>query len=384
MAVENIYYGVNGQSKAIDKLYAPTPDGKSILIYEKKSDKHIYGVEWSGTSVTNMLRTDDSANFADPVPALSNGTGSSPFDECYPWKDIKRVTDSVGGELVEIPKFWYKIVKDGVKMTFQIADYAADGFHTSPAHADRGDGKGERDVVYVGRYHCATSTFKSTTGVKPAANYTRAEFRTSIHNLGSTYWQNDYAMRVTIWLLYLVEFADWNSQAKIGYGCGNGSNTENAGSTDAMQYHTGTNQSSRTAYGHTQYRYMEDLWGNVYDWCDGIYFSSANVYGIKNPASFSDTSGGTLVGTRPTSGNYITAFFVPTASGFEYAIYSSAVGGSDSTYVPDYCSYNASGVVLRVGGNYSQSTNHGLFYLAGYYAASYKVADNGSRLMKLP
>jgi len=346
---------------------------------------HVYGVEWDGTANTAWTRTDDAVNFADPVPAVANGNGSSPFDSIMPWAGMKRVENSSAGTLVKIPKFYYKWTRDGVKMKLQIADSPVDGFLTSPAHADREDGKGERDFVYVGAYHCATSTYKSTTGVNPANNITRANFRNSIHNLGSDIWQFDFAMYWTICMLYLVEYGDWNSQNTIGYGCGNGSSIENSGLCDSMIYHTGTNASSRTIYGHTRYRYIEDLWGNVFDWCDGIYFSSANVYCIKNPASFSDTSGGTLAGTRATSGGWTKAWTNPTATGFEYALYPNNVDSNldGSTYVCDSCSYFASGVLLLVGGDYGQFQSHGLFFLSGYRAASYKSASIGSRLMML-
>ena len=346
----------------------------------------IYGVSWSGTSSSAWSRTDASASFTDPVPAVGNGNGSSPFDSCMPWSGMERVTDSSAGVLVKIPKFYYKWTISGSTMKLQIADGAADGFSVSPAHADRGDGSGERDYVYVGAYHCSTSDYKSTTGVKPKASITRATARTNIHNLGTGIWQWDYAMLVTIWMLYLVEYADWNSQAKIGYGCGNDSATENAGLCDAMTYHTGTNASSRTTYGHTRYRYIEDLWGNVLDWCDGIYFSSANVYAIKNPANFSDSSGGTNVGTRPTSSNCIKAWSKSSASGFDWFIYPSEVVSDSnySTYSCDYCSYGSSGVVLYVGGGYYQGQYYGLFFLYGYNAASNTSSSIGSRLQKLP
>lgn len=354
------------------------------------SGGNIYGAEWDGSSSTVWTRTDAAALFGDPVPQMKNGSswteGSSPFDNIAPWKDIKRVTDSTACELVEIPKYYYKWTQDGAKLKLQISPEQQEGFLVSPAHADRGDSKGERDVVYVGRYHCATSTYKSTTSVKPAVNYTRANFRTYIHNLGSSIWQWDYAMLWTIQMLYLVEFANWNSQACIGYGCGNNSATENMGSTDSMTYHTGTNQTSRTTYGHTQYRYIEDLWGNVYDWCDGIYFSSANIYCIKNPSSFNDSSGGTLIGTRPTSGGWTKSWNIPSTTGFEYALYPATVDSNldGSTYISDYCYYNSSGVVLFVGGSYVQGQYCGLFFLYGYSAASYKGANVGSRLQKLP
>ncbi len=101
-----------------------------------------------------------------------------------------RVTDAVAGELVAIPKFWYKWTKSGNSLKLQIADKETVGFHVSPAHADRGDGKGERDIVYIGRYHCNTNNYKSQSGVKPKANITRSTARTSIHNLGSNIWQS--------------------------------------------------------------------------------------------------------------------------------------------------------------------------------------------------
>ena len=358
--------------------------GAKNVTVEVVHTKPIYGVEWSGTSDTTMMRTDAALTFGNPSPAVNNGTGSSPFDEIMPWAGMKKVEDSAAGTLVEIPKYYYKWTKTGTKMTLQISPDMFDGALVSPAHADRGDGKGVRDKVYVGRYHCSTNDYKSTTGVQPKGSMTRANFRTNIHNLGSTIWQYDFAMYWTIAMLYLVEFADWNSQKVIGYGCSPSGSKANCGGTDSMQYHTGTSAANRTTYGWTQYRWIEGLWDNVYDWCDGIYFSSANVYCIKNPANFSDTSGGTLIGTRPTTSNYISAWNVPTANGFEYALYPSAVNGSDSMYVGDYCGYYSSGVVLRVGGGYVQSQNLGLFYLSGNYNASYSNGSIGSRLQKLP
>lgn len=343
----------------------------------------IYGVLWDGTSTTAFSRTDRSETFIDPSPAIANGNGSSPFDDIWPWSGIEEVEDEVAGTLVKIPKFWYKWTIDGASMKLQISDDAERDFLVSPAHADRGDGVGERDYVYVGKYHCVDD-YTSTTGALPTGSKTRATFREGIHNLGSDIYQWDFSMWWTICMLYLVEFANWNSQTKIGYGCGNGSSVVNNGSTDAMVYHTGTDASSRTTYGHTQYRHIEGLWDNVTDWCDGIYFSGSNVFCVNNPNNFSDSSGGTNVGTRATSTGYIKAWNVPSASGFEYALYPNLVGGSDSTYVPDYCNSGSSGVVLRVGGDYYQYQYFGLFYLVGDEGASTTRNHTSSRLMKLP
>ena len=365
---------------AADSNYnAPAAKTCSVTV----SFAQIYGVQWDGTASTTWSRTDAAETFMNPTPAVNNGNGSSPFDTIMPWAGMVVEDDATAGKLVKIPKYWFKWTRSGNGMKLQISNGPEDGFHVSPAHADRGDGKGERDYVYVGRYHCNTS-YKSQAGSQPAASMTRAAARSSIHNLGSTYWQYDYAMYWTIMMLYLVEYANWNSQATIGYGCSPSNAKFNMGATDNMVYHTGTSAASRTTYGSVQYRHIEGLWDNVYDWCDGIRFSGSTVYCIANPASFSDTSGGTNVGTRATSSGWISGWTNPTADGFEYALYPNAVSGSETTYVCDYCNYVASGVVLRVGGNYGQNQNYGAFYLVGGNAASNAYAGVGCRLQKLP
>lgn len=358
-----------------------TADGQTVNV--KLAYRHVYGVVWDGTSTTVWSRTDEAASFVNPTPYRAGATNyGSPFDNLYPWSGMVRVTDAVAGELVAIPKFWYKWTKSGNSLKLQIADKETDGFHVSPAHADRGDGKEERDIVYIGRYHCNTNNYKSQSGVKPKANITRSTARTSIHNLGSNIWQSDIQMRMTIWMLYLVEFADWNSQKTIGKGCGNNSATENMGYTDSMPYHTGTTLASRDSYGlGTQYRYIEGLWDNVYDWGDGCYYNSNGLNIINTPSSFSDNSGGTAMGV-PSSG-WPSAFTVATVAGLEWVIYPTASGGSETTYSADYWNFNASYPCLRFGGDYSQDGDRGLFCVY-YDSASSSSADVGCRLQKLP
>lgn len=341
----------------------------------------IYGVQWDGTATTAWSRTDDAAGFTDPVPAVDNGSGSSPFDNRYPWSGMVK-EERTGGTMVKIPKFWYKLTQNGSGVKIQIADGPVEGFSVSPAHMDRGDGKGERDYVYIGRYHCHTSSWKSQTGGKPKARITRSGARSSIHNLGTNIWQCDFAMRFTIWLLYIVEFADWNSQTKIGYGCGNNSAPENMGYTDSMQYHTGTTKSGRTTYGvSTQYRWIEGLWDNVYDWCDGCYYDNNGLNIILNPSSFSDSSGGTLAGNL--TNGYPSALSVKSVSGIFPVFVPSASRGSNTTYVPDNWCFYDSYPCLRVGGDCSKSLGYGMFCV-DCDGTSDSYAGVGCRLQELP
>ena len=361
---------------------------KNIEIVRNVSQPHIYGATWAGGSSSAWTRTDEAAGITEPVPYYAGMSGSpqSFFDSVMPWAGMRRVTDATAGELVEIPKFWYKWTRSGTSMQLQIADAPVGGFLVSPAHADRGDGVGERDFVYIGRYHCA-SDYKSKTGVTPKNTITRATFRSNIHNLGANVWQQDFALFWTIRMLYLVEFADWNSQAKIGYGCCTTANSiANTGSSDAMPYHTGTMQTGRTTYGlGTQYRYIEGLWENEREFCDGIYCSGTDVYCIKNPANFSDNTGGTKTGTRSTKAEgYISAWNTPSAEGFEYALFPSAANGAASTYICDLYYYSSGGTNCITGGSWAKSTNFGLFFIDSDYDATASRGYIGSRLMVLP
>ena len=351
------------------KNYA-APANKTITVTVKYAV--IYGAEWDGTSTSKWSRTDAAAGFTDPNPAVSNGTGSSPFDSIQPWAGMTK-EERTGGTMVKIPKYYYKWTKSGARMKLQISmDYFA-GSHVSPAHADRGDGKGERSVVYVARYHCATSDLKSRTGEVPKGvdsmgSIGMEDARVQIHNMGANIWQYDFAMYWTIMMLYLVEFADWDGKKTIGYGCTGVSQPKvRSGFTDAMKYHTGTNAANRTTYGTVQYRNIEGLWSEAKNFCDGIRFEGTNVYCIKNPSNFSSTVGGTKIGTFTKSFGYIKAFSVPTENGFEYALIPSDFSGSVETYVCSYSNFahknSDTDGTLAAGSSLSQNQNSGPFCL---------------------
>lgn len=341
----------------------------------------IYGVEWDWTSggSTKGTRTDGAAGFSDPNPAVNNGSGSSPFDNLYPWSGMVKETRT-GGVMVKEPKYWYKWTKTGKKLKLQIADGPVEGFHVDPVNMDRGDGLGELDFSYIGRYHCASGTYKSETNKAQQVNITRSGARSSIHNLGSNIWQIDFAQFWYVNMLFLVEFADWNGE-RIGRGCSANGSKENNGRTDAMQYHTGTTAANRDSYGFTQYRNIEGWWDNVYDWLDGCYYNNNGLNVIKNPAQFSDSANGVLVG-KPVGG-YPKDFAIPTQSGLEWALYPSESGGSTTTYVPDSWYYYGSYPCLFHGGGYNRNRDHGPFYI-DYGGTSVSGSSIGCRLQERP
>lgn len=373
----------NGETSSIGQVVIKNVQNDSLYFGK------IYGAYWDGSSSSAWVRTDDATSFSDPVPYVLNSTTySSPFDSIMPWSGMVRVTDVNAGELVSIPKFYYKmeLTEPGIKI--QISETKFPGFMTSPAHADRGDGKGERDIVYIGRYHSA-SNYKSTSNVLPANSIGMVAARTGTTSVGDGIYLMDYAMLWTIWMLYLVEFSDWNSQAKIGYGCGtaNSESRVRTGKTDSMPYHTGTVLSSRTAYGTgVQYRYIEDLWANVLDMVDGIRINDFAVYVTNNPAENSASSG-ELIGYRISQNNLISDWKKP----FNHAnvpwalIPASAFTTVAQTYVTDSVSYNDAGTRMSFGGSYmNDSLLYGLFKQDFTFKDTATAVSRGCRLQKLP
>lgn len=363
----------------------------------------IYGAEWDGTSTAALTRTDKAVNFVDPNPYYSgmSGTPSSPFDNILPWSGIERVTDATAGELVKIPKFYYKITRNGSGIKFQISATQERGFKCSPAHMDRGDGQGERDFVYIGRYHSYKDNVKSRTGVTPPQNsgYSFSTDFLSHAHIDTDVWIADFALFSTIQLLYIVEFANWD-KAKVGYGCSPNNQNFQMGYTDSMPYHTGTTATSRTSYGGTQYRYIEGLWDNMRDFVGG-FCSPANeentASDIKiclNPADFADVSKYESIGYSISAAvnGCVTEFANPSNNKYDWVLYGKSGTGQSNydVYTGHYMhevNYKRKGsnsLGLSIGSNYVNSSSgrgYTLFSTTRDFSFSYYV---GFRLMKLP
>lgn len=348
----------------------------------------IYGVSWDYSgSGSEMTRLGSAAGFAAPVPAtdLTSG-GSSPFDSIYPWSGMKRfnIVDGVIGAsesedgfdpaaetVVFIPGFYYRVQKDPYKTTHQWAISAEprEGFTRHP-------GSG----VYVGRYHTITEggVYCSKAGVKPTVNISRATARTKSQAKGAGWRLLDYAAWSAIQMLYLIEFADWDSQAVLGTGQDSGA-LKAAGGTDGAVYHTVVRSKLSN-----QYRWLEDLWSNCYDWVDGFATNGGRAYlgDPADPDGYSDTYSDMTFAAAMPSSNYICRYAAVT--GMEWAFIPS-VSTKNELYVHDYVYTAASGTTAAyVGGSYSADPSRGLFFLDAYFAASYSYGNLGSRLLYNP
>ena len=339
----------------------------------------IYGVDLVGAADPHALvRTDAAVGRNVTVGASTIDSG---FDSCYPWSDIEEVTDKFGNVFVKIPKFYSKITKnsDGTYL-HQLSGTKYSGFDTLFKIGNR-----EIDYVMVGKYEGSGSADRVYSKAKqiPLDNITMDDFRNGCKANGEGYQQYDFLIDLIIKELWLVEMATTNCQAKMYGYAKNNSAAINTGETDTVKTPSGSAESNTDGIHACRYRGIENLWGNIFKWCDGISFSGSSVYVCTEPTAYSagKTTGlYQYYGTRASSNGYVKTV-APLAEG-SLIQYVTAVGADESSY---YCDSSLQGgTVLGCGGWWGSYANAGLWDWYGDFSASTLGSFIGGRLCYKP
>lgn len=340
------------------------------------SNTKIYGIRWDMKSpATKLERTMDAAALPDPRPAINGLGGSSPFDHISPWcgiwecnvrggaivafdGDAEFTRDGSNGDvMVYFPAVHLKtFVEDGRYLNVQIASGEADGFSKIAG----------RFCFCIGKYETSAhgKAHVSVSGNKPAASMTRAEFREAARKKGAGWSQQDAAARFALALLYLVEYADWNSQASLGRGYVDmpwSAGAAKTGGTDAMEYHTGSAK-GKDGKAPIVYRGVENPWGNMWEFVDGVNFEGGRPYICTKQEHFQDD----------TTENYEAAGYVcPDDYGWQrelgvdenmpWLLFPVDVDGNEDEYIPDYYFGWGGWRVLVVGGSRNYASSCGVF-----------------------
>ena len=366
----------------------------------------VFGVSWDSsnpsTALTRLTKANDPNKLVtvdittEPVPAVGTGSGSSPFDSYMPWMGMEeyniintsgKVLNKKGESgftrtnisvpvMVKIPEFYYKIEKSGSIFRYYVSDGPVDGLSLHPGSGDN----------YLARYEAGEASsgtmgliLASYSGTTPSVSKTRSTFRDHARNMASGFQLRDIAAWCAYDLLYLVEYADWEGQKKIAQGLVNNPSVNKTGLTDAMVYHTGRANSSDNSA--VQYRWIENPWGNVREWVDGINFQNRTAYICTDPTKYADdtTANYTSTGvTLSSTTGWIKGLGLSTD--FPWAYLPNEPGGSSTTYIPDYMYSGGGWRVLNVGGSYSKRLNGGQFYFDASNTSSDKNSDLGARL----
>ena len=367
-----------------------------INVRDRRSNNisKVYGVRRSlASSSSAWERIEDAVGL---VANAQVGTTAvrNDFDSIYPWSDIitcnynnstKKVTayygdanfSFTGGTNIQvmtiIPEFYYR-------------RYVSDGYEYVLISKDKLSGFIQSKEFMIGRYTMSGSAsgVYSRSGQAPFVNKTIAEFRQYAKNLGAGWSQLDWHYFL-IQLLYLVEYADYNIQSKIGPGHTNANNTaaKASGGCNSLGMKSGTPVKNDT--NSVIYRGIEDLYGNIWQFFDGINTKNYQAYINYNPSSYaSDVFDGDYqkLGyvNSSTSGSYITAL------GYDpkhpLVGLPTDVNGSSNSYMTDYYWTANENRIALVGGAWYHATNCGLWCLAVSLGSSITWEGGGARLLK--
>ena len=401
------------------------------LIYGIKRDTNSTSTEWERIEASIGLE----ANAVLPesgTTGVSNTDVKNDFDNIYPWSNIrsynydaskKKVTawygdgnfkfDGSNGEVLTfIPGFWYKReVVDGVEYQY-ISKYEQSGYsYSEPFSVGRykisrasnlsntssnDNGKielmgavtGNRDT---GDFDINTENISSRSGAKPLTSKKIGYFREYASKLGSDFSILDYHYYV-LQMLYLVEYADYDSQTKLGKGVTNNSVGTIIGGTDEFGMKSGylANDGAHSII----YRGIEDIYGNTADFLDGINIRNYQAYINYDFTTYeSDVF----------DGNYQALGYINKSFGDDYGEgYITKLGydsnnpliglptevdatnfdESNPTGIKDRYAAFSGDMILVVGGAYASSNDAGIWLSDADYESGIASDELGSRLIR--
>jgi hypothetical protein len=326
-----------------------------------------------------------------------------------------------GAMMVEVPACQYIMCTDGNYKYFLIGEGAFsfkksdNSIVTSDWHPWFLEGGVFRPYQYIGAVesvwwdatdslyhnHDGSTVFSagdkavSMPGFKPMTGNSRIDFRTLHANLGASYHTESYYADEFISLLFITEYGTLHSQLALpGYTEATWSYAavRTTGRTMLLGNDSGSiepkiaageiDNALATSYGivagekiANSYRGVENIYGHLWKWLDGINFSDRKIYLCNNPSAWAEdtATGYTDTGlSLPTDGyqtNFHTGLLLPSA----------ASGGGSTTYVCDYL-YSAAGWrALFASGFLNYGAFAGAFSRYANYAGALRYDIIGSR-----
>ena len=258
------------------------------------------------------------------------------------------------------------------------------------------------EYIGIGVYEASSKSvggstiLTSTSGTTPLVSQTRATFRDYANNQlvntdGSG--NNGYAMVWNFyqWELYkyctLAVMNGWDSQSIAGNGSSYGGSPyyDTPGLLDKSGPYAGTKGSvSNTSYTQDPVKvFIENAWGSVFDFVDGITFVERSYY-IDQSAVPTDGTSGTYIskasGTLPSSSGYGGS---PSTEAKIWGM-PTATSGSSTSGLCDYVWTSSGTCVLYVGGcsyvDSSTAPSYGLSCAFATHSLSISITNIGGRL----
>lgn len=330
--------------------------------------------------------------------------------------------------MVEQPKFYYKVVPLDLepveggkgfhmrKGRWYVSDTKKNGFKLHPAFISNGV---EKNFIYIAAYEGSlwdasaaqyilndaqvadftTDMLSSIANAKPISgltqNLTRGNTRKLAQKRGAG-WQQGYGQTAAATqLLFLVEYASFNMQDKIGAGAtkktddGATSMTEITGATSNLGNATGS-VNNPNGVNIVTYRGEENFYGNIWWFVDGMNINAKGIHELYvTDHDFADdkivdnykNAGITLAKTN----GYVSAFGYNEE--YDWLLVTSETKGNSSLPVGDYFwqnnTYNGIMIAL-LGGIWYSGVNAGGFYWHVHTVSGYRDRNVGGRLVYVP
>ena len=350
------------------------------------------------------------------------------FDDIEPWKSIERVNLSDDGEIlarfgdsdyrddgsngqvmVRIPKFYYRAEHGPRTHGYYISPYRLSGYKVSRAHLRNGK---EVDEIFLGAYKASCydvsegaynltdapnidftpgtgDKMASIAGAKPISglenNLTLPNARILAQNRGPGWGLVDFISASMVQMLMLVELGHFDAQTKIGRGIvdkssGTGNEAEITGQTSALGNQSG--QVTGNLHNSVSYRGLEDWWGNIWEWTDGINIQADNKPWIADHGFQSDLFAAPYASmgvTLPNVNGYASDIHVTPEH--DYCFLPSEAGASATTKLCDYYFQSTGNRATRRGGDWNSGSKAGPFYWNLNSTSSSRSRTIGARLL---
>lgn len=316
---------------------------------------------------------------------LNNGSVSYYLNkDNYTQKEGGGTANLTGGDgdvMVEIPKIGYRLWSSGNYQYVSVTTDPAKANYCYYAHSLNSDS--DCSHIYIGAYlgYQSDNNLYSRSGVSPTASTTLPNFRTYSSNRGTGYSIVSFFPWTLLQCLYTVIYKNLDSQTALGKGYTSASAKANTGATNTNTFCYGSQDGTT----HMKFLGIEDMWGNLGHWLDGIYSdSSRNILTDYRNSQFTgdghDFQFSTPTGATSNYSGYINKIMGTNTSGF-VKDYNNNTDGTSSTYFADYGDVVAGGFAGYAGGRWSDGSGAGAFKLGLSASASGSSSSLGARLM---
>lgn len=413
-----------------------------IEIYSKSDKANTFDINNLQLQFNESISSDDVSEYAygvrwnetlDTWTRLGQNRSFTNFNNVFPYNKIKRcnvaddgtvnayygdptfIEDGTNGQvMVEYLKTYFKYLNyvDGSNTYHEwwISETLLAGFKIHPAF-NYGVGV-TKDKMYTSAYEGSIydtsagvhlladeqiADFTPTTGdklssikgAKPCSGLTQAlsivNSRILAKNRGTGWglWNGNQVAFVQH--LFIIEYASFNPQDKIGLGVvnkasGTANESEITGATSFLGNTTGR-QSGTDGLTSVTYRGLENMWGNIWLWVDGINIQADNKLWVNttniNMVSDSYATPYSLVGTLSNTNGYVSKIF-----GTEYGLFATENTGSSTTRLHDYYYQSTGNRVASLGGGWSDGSTAGFACWRLDTSSGSRGRNVGSRLAK--